>query len=189
MIMFTLSSCAINFDKIIPNYSLRICSLEGGCGTVFNAIYDGKVVGVTNSHVCRDALNMSILTESGKKLDNVQVLGSLEHADICFVERVKGLEPLRVSSKEVKVHDIVVYQGYPLGKRTTSTGKVIHTSIDMFRGWSDLIYITNYTNYGASGSPVVNLDGRLVGVIVMKNVHNQGYFIKADKFAKYIKGL
>ena len=100
-----------------------------------------------------------------------------------MVDRIAHLKSLYVSKKKQKPGTLTFIQGYPKFKFSVSIGKVIskHFVFDRYHtGY--LVYTTNYVNFGNSGSPVVDIDGRVLGTVSMKTITNEGLYVPIESY-------
>ena len=175
---FLLTSCSSSLYTLNPEISARICTTLGqakGCGTAYNLSYNGKTYGITNAHVCSDMTDKTVFNRDGKRMNQkVKVIKILKGTDICITERINHLKNLKPTLKKLKVGQLTYIQGFPYGKPNVSIGKI--TGAMLIRGQyheGAMISVTNYVNYGNSGSPVVDNDGYVVGTLAMKNMMNE----------------
>ncbi len=152
-------------------FSIRERGVAFGTGTVFK--YKGRTIVLTAAHVVGGVKNAVGITVGGEEMlttliyyDELTDLAVLVVPDITGADPMK-LRPLR--EKNLKIGQDVLYSGYPnLSGLLTIEGYIagIHPRGD--------IYMHSYGWNGASGSAVLDMRGRLVGVLVAIDV-GQGY--------------
>lgn len=143
--------------------------------TGFHLKYKNKVYLISNKHVC---ISSMILTNSKlARVDNhiVKILHISDQADLCILEswRKEGLE---VASKDVNPLDKIILIGHPRGlPLTVREGRMVgeeniclltrksKNRVGMECYDANRISATAYP--GNSGSPVLNSDGQVVGVL------------------------
>ncbi len=173
-----------------------------GKGTSFQYMRNGNVYTVTNAHVCGDA---DFLISQGF---NLQVLSSDVSSDLCILVPTSNIG-LIGNELELKVHQKIFTIGSPKGldysmrEGRIIADKVIHIPLyeltsedDVFNCLAqralpmnglcvrmhNLIFTTMHANVGASGSPVLDSYGSVIGVL--NSIDTQtftAYFIPVEK--------
>jgi S1-C subfamily serine protease len=138
-------------------------------------VIDRQGIIVTNNHVVADATDVRVVFPStGRRLEGT-VLGTVPERDLAVVKvDATNLQPIEIGdSSKLLPGDSVVAIGFPLGlgvtvtrgivSATTRTIKVPNSqgSTDTFEG---LLQTDAAINPGNSGGPLVDLNGRLVGI-------------------------
>ena len=140
-------------------------SRGSGAGVVIDAD-EGHVV--TNHHVIADADEITVVLEDRRTFE-AELIGSDAATDIALLRiDADDLQALPLGdSEELAVGDFVVAVGNPfeLGHTVTS-GIVSALGRGGFsrQGYEDFIQTDAAINRGNSGGPLVDLDGRLVGI-------------------------
>ena len=134
-------------------------------GTGFNISPDGLII--TNYHVVKDAPSVTITFSNGKMFSAKEWTSSPEK-DLAFIKiKGKDLPALRFEEDNpAAVGDMVTIIGNPLGfQRVVTQGEVISIS-SMVKGIDvPVLTIKGTIHPGSSGSPVINDNNRVVGVI------------------------
>lgn len=155
---------------------------EQGSGSGFFVTPEGWLV--TNHHVIDGAQRVVAALAEGKRLEITGVLAVDEENDLAVLsaagERFTSL-PLARSSLDVEIGEDVVVLGGPLGLAgTLSDGIVaaVRKPGDSSLGPGETfdvakLQITAAISPGSSGSPVMNLDGEVLGVVVSQAVFGQ----------------
>jgi S1-C subfamily serine protease len=132
-------------------------------GSGFIVTQDGMIL--TNYHVIRDATNATVRLASGDVYDRVSVMATDERRDLAVL-KVSGfsLPTLGLgNSDSVHIGMDVVAIGSPMGlENTVSTGIVSGRRTEP-RGFK-LIQISAPASTGSSGGPVLNREGRVIGI-------------------------
>ncbi len=150
-------------------------SREGGgiaSGTGFVIDSNGTIV--TNAHVVSGASSVQVrFDDKGTGVD-AQVLGSDQSSDLAVLRvdssETKHIRPLALADSDtVKVGDLAVAIGYPLGLGRTVTAGIISgvgRAIQAPNGFSiDKVIQTDAPiNPGNSGGPLLDGAGRVIGV-------------------------
>src|SRR5436309_17396 len=135
-------------------------------GSGFIISPDGDIV--TNNHVVKGAEKIRVRMATEEELD-AKVVGSDDKTDIAVL-RVKAPRPLPTlpfgDSEALKVGDWVVAIGNPFGLTQTATAGIVSAK-GRFLGagpYDDFIQTDASINPGNSGGPLVDQDGRVVGI-------------------------
>ncbi len=154
-----------------------IKSQEGGAGTASGSgfVIDTNGTIVTNSHVVDGASSVQVRFEDKGSSVDAEVLGTDQSSDLAVLRvdasHTQKLKPLRFAdSDSVKVGDVALAIGYPLGLDQTLTQGVVSavdgTPIRSPNGFSiDKVIQTDAPiNPGNSGGPLLDGAGRVIGI-------------------------
>lgn len=137
-------------------------------GTGFHLEYQGKVVIMTNKHICDPTLEGMELRHDNNKLEVIKI--SKEH-DLCLIksDRSSGLTLANVQH-QVDIMDKVILVGHPRGlPLTIREGRIMTYDYSVFPWIHDRevdYYMISATAYGGnSGSPVTDPKGNVIGVL------------------------
>jgi serine protease Do len=148
-----------------------------GQGSGFIISRDGYIL--TNNHVVGDADNVTVKLEDGREF-TAKIIGTDAHSDVAVIKidaRDLPMLPLG-DSDALEVGEWVVAIGNPFGLSHTLTVGVVSA-----KGRSS-VGITDYENFiqtdaainpGNSGGPLVNLDGKVVGMNTAIFTRSGGY--------------
>lgn len=137
-------------------------------GTGSGFVYDEKGHILTNNHVVGGADKITVTFYDGVQVSG-EVVGNYPEADIAVI-KVDNTDyrPLKVgSSKELIVGEWVLAVGSPFGLSHTVTAGIIsatqrdNVDINQFESF---IQTDASINPGNSGGPLVNMDGRVIGI-------------------------
>ncbi|MBQ7882036.1 MAG: Do family serine endopeptidase [Treponema sp.] len=126
---------------------------------------------LTNNHVAGKATEITINLNDGQKFSG-KLVGADERQDIALVsfEADKNAS-IKVAtlgdSDKVKVGDIVLAMGAPLGYRQSVTKGIVSAtgrSGDQIGNMNDFIQTDAAINQGNSGGPLVNIYGEVIGI-------------------------
>jgi serine protease Do len=137
-----------------------------GEGSGFLITADGLIV--TNNHVVSNASKVTVRLEDGREFDG-KVLGQDPKSDVALVRiDAKNLPHLTLGdSKSLKVGQWVLAIGNPFGLQTTVTAGIVsatgRTSLGIL-DYEDFIQTDAAINPGNSGGPLLDLDGKVVGM-------------------------
>ncbi|KQJ88753.1 putative protease Do-like 14 isoform X2 [Brachypodium distachyon] len=172
-----------------------------GSGTIIDP--DGTIL--TCAHVVADFQStravhkgkVSVSLQDGREFEGV-VLNADRHSDIAVV-KIKSKTPLPAaklgSSCELRPGDWVVALGCPHSLQNTVTSGIVscvdRKSSDLGLGGIRREYLQTdcAINQGNSGGPLVNLDGEIVGVNVMKVMAADGlsFAVPIDSVVKIVE--
>jgi putative serine protease PepD len=136
---------------------------SGGSGSGFVLDDAGHVV--TNHHVVEGSSTVRLVLPDGSEVGG-RVVGSDEPSDIAVIE-ARGL-PVAASigtSADLRIGQQVIAVGSPLGLNGTVTSGIV-SAVDRTtsRSGPPLVQTDASINPGNSGGPLVDADGRVVGV-------------------------
>lgn len=149
-------------------------------GSGFFAL-NGKIF--TNAHVVEGAKTITIKTHNGKTYD-AEILDTNKELDLAVLTanvNKRDYSNLSFASK-IPAHgtDIVIV-GSPLGyEQTVSNGIIsaVRTYDDM-----TILQITAPISGGSSGSPVVNMQGKVIGIAAATNIRGQNINFAVSPFS------
>ena len=143
---------------------------------------------VTNHHVVAEARGKVTLTSSFRQLDG-DVIGKDSDTDLAVIRLREsiGVEPLALRATPAKLGEICFAIGAPLGEYadTISMGIVsgLNRRLDDGGGKviEDVLQTDAAINHGNSGGPLVDIDGRVLGVNTAgrDDANNIGFAIPA----------
>ena len=139
--------------------------ISAGSGLIVDA---EKGYVVTNHHVVDEAENI-VVTLLDRREFEATVMGSDPDTDVAVLKiEAKDLQELDFGdSDELRVGDFVVAIGNPFGFGQTVTSGIVsalgRTGLDSEK-YEDFIQTDASINPGNSGGPLVNLDGRVIGI-------------------------
>nr|TKV99970.1 hypothetical protein SEVIR_8G079000v2 [Setaria viridis] len=167
-----------------------------GSGTIIDP--DGTIL--TCAHVVADFQStkaiVSVTLQDGREFEAV-VLNADRHSDIAVL-KIKSKTPLPAarlgSSSRLQPGDWVVALGCPLSLQNTVTAGIVscvdRKSSDLGLGGLRREYLQTdcAINQGNSGGPLVNLDGEIIGVNVMKvrNADGLSFAVPIDSVVKIV---
>ncbi|HEV2774978.1 MAG TPA: trypsin-like peptidase domain-containing protein [Solirubrobacteraceae bacterium] len=141
-------------------------------GTGFVVDSDGTIV--TNAHVVAGSSNVQVRFEDNGAGVDAEVLGTDASSDIAVLRvdpsDTGGVKPLTLAdSDSVRVGDLAVAIGYPLGLDRTATAGIVSglgRDIKAPNGFSiDKVIQTDAPiNPGNSGGPLLDAAGRVIGI-------------------------
>jgi len=155
-----------------------------GLGSGFIVTHDGYIV--TNEHVVKNATAVTVTTTIGKKY-NARIVGTDELLDMALLKIDDKSLPFVewANSDEAIVGEWVVAIGNPYGlfdindQPSASVGVISALNRDFERDsdgrlYSDMIQTDAAINRGNSGGPLINAEGRAVGMNSLIFTENGG---------------
>ncbi len=155
---------------------------QQGTGSGFIIRSDGYIV--TNNHVIDGANKITVNLKGGKKY-NAKIIGTDKKYDLAILKiEAKGLPYLELGkSDDLEIGQWVVAIGNPFGLHETVTIGIISAlnrslSSDQADG-GYLIQTDAAINPGNSGGPLVDLNGKVIGIneAILSNAQNIGFAI------------
>jgi serine protease Do len=140
---------------------------ERGQGSGFIISEDGYIL--TNNHVVGDVDKMTVELKDGRKFTNAKLIGTDPDSEVALI-KIEGnnfpVLPLGDSDK-IEIGDWVIAIGNPFGLNETVTVGVISAvgrSNMHIAAYEDFIQTDAAINPGNSGGPLINLDGKVIGI-------------------------
>ncbi|PYQ53579.1 MAG: peptidase S1 [Acidobacteria bacterium] len=165
-----------------------------GSGFVWST--DGIIV--TNNHVVEGASRVSVIFSDGTKV-SAKLIGVDPDSDLAVL-RVdsKSLVPAPLgTSADLMIGETVVAVGNPFGLSGSVTTGVVSAlgrsvpSKEEGRTFTDFIQTDASINPGNSGGPLLNIEGKVVGIntAILGNAQGIGFAIPVDRARKIIQDL
>ncbi|MBS3074673.1 trypsin-like peptidase domain-containing protein [Candidatus Pacearchaeota archaeon] len=153
-----------DFSGIIEDAVRSVVSIRTNAaqGTGFIISSDGYVV--TNAHVLEYARYAQVIDYS-KKAQYAELVDYDVDLDIALLKIDGSFEPLEFS-EDVSVGEKVIAIGNPLGLSFSVTEGIISSENREVEGFSNARYIQTDValNPGNSGGPLINTDGKVIGI-------------------------
>lgn len=170
-----------------------------GSGFVYN--FTGRAVVITNYHVVQDAINITVAFIDGDAFPTT-VLGSDPYEDLAVLladAPQSELKPITIaSSSTLEVGDPVIAVGTPYGlagSMTVGIASALGRTIteEMTGGYpiAGVIQTSTPINPGNSGGPLLNYQGRVIGITtaIVSNSQGLGFAIPSDMILREIESL
>lgn len=178
-----LSRSVVQVVSINPSITTNPQSQNTTTEVAAGFAYDRLGHIITANHVLGGANEVNVILENGDA-HNATVIGRDPYTDIAVlrvidlfgsygIERTnESLEPvILANSSAVKIGDFVTTIGYPFGSKIAMTSGIV-SQINFLLSFSSLGYLVPDTietdvavNPGNSGSPLININGEVVGLI------------------------
>lgn len=170
-----------------------------GSGFVYN--FTGEMIIITNYHVVRNAVNVTVTFANGNSYA-ARVIGYDPYADLAVLKsdapegEYRPLEIVRSST--LKVGDIVLAVGNPYGLAgsmsmgiVSALGRTINVEIAGGYPIANVIQTTVPLNPGNSGGPLLNVRGQVVGITTAIVSGSQGvsFAIPSNTILREIESL
>jgi len=154
-------------------------------GSGFFISQNGDII--TNYHVLQEASSADVKTSVGKTYPITYIVAEDEQSDIIRLSvdiPSKYVQPLFLSEAIPEVGERILVYGSPLGlEKTVSDGIV--SAIREVPGYGELIQITAPISPGSSGSPVLNMNGEVIGIATFQFIEGQNlnFAIPSERIA------
>ena len=166
---------------------------QPGSGSGFVISSDGFIV--TNNHVIENATSIKASFADGLELTSTLV-GADPSTDIAVLKIYDGeLKPLQFANSELlEAGQIAIAIGNPMGLQHTVTAGVVSATGRSLRASNgrmidDVIQTDAALNPGNSGGPLVNSEGKVIGVNTAMIPNAQGLcFAVSSNLAAYVAG-
>jgi tetratricopeptide (TPR) repeat protein len=154
-------------------------------GSGFFISKNGDVI--TNYHVIQGASSAEIKTADGKTYPITYILAGDEQNDLIRLSvniPSQSVYPLTLSKTIPEVGERVIVYGSPLGLENTVSDGIVSAIRDI-PDYGRIIQITAPISPGSSGSPVLNLQGEVIGIASFQMVEGQNlnFAIPSEKIA------
>src|SRR5947209_12676470 len=175
----------------------------GGANQSYTALGSGFVwssdgIIVTNNHVVEGASRISVIFHDGTEL-RARLIGVDPDSDLAVLRvDAKNIVAAPVgTSSDLMIGETVVAVGNPFGlSGSVTTGGVSALgrsvpSKERGRTFTDFIQTDASINPGNSGGPLLNIEGRVVGIntAILGNAQGIGFAIPVDRARKVIQDL
>lgn len=137
-----------------------------GSGFIVSA--DGYIL--TNNHVVEDAENITVTLLDGREFQQAKLIGADPDTEVAMIKiDAENLDILELAdSDNLEVGEWVIAIGNPFGLSHTVTAGIVSAKgrsgiIDELE-YQDFIQTDAAINPGNSGGPLLNLDGKVVGI-------------------------
>jgi len=198
------SQPVLDANKIYQTASKAIARLSDGQRTVGSGfILDTKAHVVTAHHVVEHLSEIYVILPDGR-ISAATITGSCKYSDIAILTLHDELviEPLILAdSTAVKIGEPVVTIGNPFELTETITSGIIsqlnrfvEVKYDSQTRWvANIIQFDAAINFGNSGSPLLNSEGEVIGIVIARVEPEQGdglyYAVSSNKVKRVIISL
>jgi len=185
VILSSQNLCAIsNTNDVLCAFndirkSLVIIETDGGCGSGFIVVQDGKKYLMTNYHVIANTKNIKFSLLDGKqiKLETVELSDNLDLARFALKEKEVVYQALKMSADLPSIGETIHVYG-------NSDGKGVVTEIpgQITGVGPEIIEVDATFVRGNSGSPIINQNGEVVGVATFVTRNNRDWVARDTRF-------
>jgi tetratricopeptide (TPR) repeat protein len=180
--------------KVSPSVVLVITydeegeELSGGSGFFISEAGDV----ITNRHVIQGAYHAEVKTADEKVYDVKEVLAEDKEGDLIRLSvdiPRDAVHVLGISDSLPEVGERVIVVGNPLGLEQTVSDGIV-SAVREIPAFGNIIQITAPISSGSSGSPVVNMKGKVIGVASFQMVEGQNlnFAIPGERVTKLTPG-
>lgn len=175
-------------------------SLPGPTATASGFVYDTLGHIVTNNHVVRNSVRLTVTLADGQKRE-AEIVGQDPDADLAVIKidpEGLDLKPVRLgTSSTLKVGQFAIAMGSPSGLtgsfsygHVTGLGRRSLQLPETLR-FQNFIQTDAAINLGNSGGPLCNIDGEVIGVnvAIVFRANSIGFAIPIDRVKKVVPQL
>ncbi len=152
--------------------AVTIIAVENRRGTGFNIDEDGLIV--TNAHVVQDAENVLVAFKDGSEYKG-EVIKVYTNIDLALIN-IEGKELPKLALEEnedVKENDEVLLVGNPLSFNSVANKALIVGKTTLSGSNEPVILVRGPIHEGSSGSPILNNNGNVVGIVFATIENNE----------------
>lgn len=154
-------------------------------GSGFFISQNGDII--TNYHVLQGANSAEIKTSDGKTYPLTYIIAKDEQNDIIRLSAdipSRYVLPLSLSETIPEIGEKIIVYGSPLGLENTVSDGIV-SSVREIYGYGKIVQITAPISPGSSGSPVLNMNGEVIGVASFQMIEGQNlnFAIPSEKIA------
>jgi hypothetical protein len=142
-------------------------------GSGFFISQNGDII--TNYHVLRGANSAEVKTSDGRVHPITYIIAKDEQNDIVRLSvdiSSKYVHPLSLSENIPEIGEKIIVYGSPLGLENTVSDGIVSSVREIF-DYGKIIQITAPISPGSSGSPVLNMNGEVIGVASFQMIKGQ----------------
>ncbi|MBC7113647.1 MAG: trypsin-like peptidase domain-containing protein, partial [Candidatus Methanomethyliales bacterium] len=197
----SVKASVVMIKGLMPVSDLFGTTYQEVLGSGFVVNLTGTPLIVTNYHVVENMIQGSVTFLDGEAYP-FEVLGKDRYSDLAILRPLapqNKLVPIPVaSSSSLRVGDLVVAIGNPYGLQSTLTsgivsqlGRAIQTETASGYLIADVIQISTPINPGNSGGPLLDSNGRVVGITtaIISGSQNVGFAVPSDTLIREFKDL
>jgi putative serine protease PepD len=165
------------YEQVIKQVLPSVVEIRTDDGLGSGVVFDDRGNVITNAHVVGDSTAFQVLLSGRARPTPARLVGTYQAGDLAVIrlEDASGVRPATFAGPgEVKVGDLVLAMGNPLGLSATVTNGIVsavgRTVTEPARGGDPGTTIPNAIqtsasiNPGNSGGALVNLRGRVIGI-------------------------
>jgi serine protease Do len=175
-----------------PEFGWEVNAGKRGSGFII----DPSGIAVTNNHVVTGAAILRVWVEGEDKPRNARILGVSECSDLAVIDiEGDGYAYLEWYTGDIKVGLDIYAAGFPLGdpEYTLTKGIVSKASASGETNWASIDYVLEHTakiNPGNSGGPLVDSNGKLIGInYSVVSETDQNYSISREEASSIIEQM
>jgi tetratricopeptide (TPR) repeat protein len=154
-------------------------------GSGFFVSQNGDII--TNYHVLQGASSAEVKTSDGKTYPITYIVAEDEQSDIIRLSvdiPSKYVLPLSLSETIPEIGERIIVYGSPLGLENTVSDGIVSSVREIF-DYGKIIQITAPISPGSSGSPVLNMNGEVIGIATFQFIEGQNlnFAIPSERIA------
>jgi serine protease Do len=163
---------------------------EGAFGIGSGFVISSEGLIATNRHVIGEGRSISVETSDGQVLDVIEVLASDSKLDLAILKvNRSGLKPLELADSDAAIQgQPIVAMGNPQGLTFSVTDGVISEPRREVEGFP-MIQVAVPIEQGNSGGPLLDRNGRVLGVLTLKSAltENLGFAMPSNALRRLLE--
>jgi len=181
-----------DFTVIISRVIDSVVAVRTDKGVGSGAIVNKRGFIVTNAHVIEGAGSAAVVLYD-KSVHAVQLVAKSENFDLALLKIGDSDDTFPrfkfANDKDLRVGEKVAAMGSPGGLDFTVTEGIISALSRSNNQGADFLQTDVSINPGNSGGPLVNIEGKIVGINTMKKqgFEGVGFAIKADQVKEFVE--
>ena len=161
---------------------------EGGTGTGFVVREDGVIA--TNFHVIGEHRAFKVKFSNGKSYEPQEILAVDRERDLALVKiDLKGLPTLPLGDSDLlKPGQGILSVGNPLGYSYSVSRGVVAAMRELEKGdGKTMVQVAIPIEPGSSGSPALDLDGKVVAILAIKSGGAMGFGVPVNDLKRMLE--
>lgn len=171
----------MDYSEVIKKVKPSIAFVDTDKGTGSGFVFLEKNILVTCNHVVKGREKISLKFQGGEKLDAEIIINDEEHDLALLKFNDDSREPLVLAEEQAVEGMPIIFSGYPAGLENLTTHQGIISSIAKNQIGLTTYLIDGTVNRGNSGCPLMNYNGKVMGVVNALQITGAGLLSRTLK--------